>query len=238
MTPTPILGPGFGDYGLMARLGLILDEVRSRGETRLPSEAELCRRLEVDRPRLHRLLQTLSREGSLNQVRSKGWFFSSPKLEIPVARHNSYTANMVDQKKRPRSEVLGIDQEKVGGDWFWVLDFRRYDGDLAFSLARVKLPVALTPGLNLHLGRDVSLYKTLETQYRIRPERQHTWCEAVAADPVVAEALSVPLDSPLLKTTHEAHWAGKPFERTVNFLRADACRVRVDLALVEEETHE
>lgn len=232
---TSTLGPGFGDYGLLARLGLVLDEVRGRGETRLPSEAELCRRLEVDRPRLHRLLQTLSREGVLNQVRSKGWFFSAPKLEIPVARHNSYTANMVEQKKRPRSEVVGMDQEKVGDEWFWVLDFRRYDGELAFSLARVKLPVVLTPGLNLHLGRDISLYKTLETRYGIRPVRQHTWCEAVAADPVVAAALDVPLGSPLLKTTHEANWEGRPFEHTVNFLRADACRVRIDLATVEEE---
>lgn len=230
----PTLGPGFGDYGLYARLALVLEALRHQGETRLPSEAELCRRLEVDRARLHRLLQTLSREGVLKQVRSRGWFCPSPKLEIPVARHNSYTANMVEQKKRPRSEVLGIDQVQEG-EWWWVLDFRRYDGDLAFSLARVKVPVALTPGLNLFLGRDVSLYHTLESQYGIRPERRHTWCEAVAADLVVAEALDVPLGAPLLKTTHEAHWAGRPFEHTVNFLRADACRIRVDLALVEEE---
>ena len=236
MSPPASFGPDFSDYGLLGRLGLVLDEIRSRGETRLPPEAELCRRLEVNRPRLHRLLQTLSREGVLNQVRSKGWFFPSPKLEIPVARHNSYTANMVGQNKRPRSEVLGIDQSQTGDAWFWVLDFRRYDGDLAFSLARVKLPVALTPGLNLHLGPDVSLYQILERHYGIRPERQHTWCEALAAAPVVAAALKVPAGSPLLKTTHEAHWQSQPFEQTVNFLRADACRVRVDLTVVQEET--
>lgn len=169
-------------------------------------------------------------------MRSKGWFFPAPKFDIPVARHNSYTANMVEQKKQPRSEVLGIDQVQTEGRWFWVLDFRRYDGDLAFSLARVRLPQDLTPGLNLHLGRDVSLYQTLEREYGIRPERRHTWCEAVAADPVVAAALEVAVGSPLLKTTHEAWWAGASFENTVNFLRADACRVRVDLAVVEEET--
>jgi len=233
--PTPFGPQRFADYGLLARLGLVLDEVRGRGETRLPPEAELCRRLEVDRPRLHRILLTLSREGVVSQVRSKGWFFPAVKLEIPVARHNSYTANMVDQNKQPRSEVLGIDQVQTGGQWFWVLDFRRFDGPLAFSLSRVRLPLAPTPGLNLHLGPDVSLYLTLEKQYGIRPERRHTWCEAVAADPVVSEALEVAVGSPLLKTTHEAWWAGVPFEHTVNYLRADACRVRVDLA-VEEPT--
>lgn len=236
MTLPPSFGPAFADYGLLGRLSLVLDEIRGRGETRLPPEAELCRRLEVNRARLHRLLQTLSREGVLNQVRSKGWFFPSPKLEIPVARHNSYTANMVELNKRPRSEVLGIDQIQVEGVWHWALDFRRYDGELAFSLARVRLPVALTPGLNLHLGRDVSLYQTLELHYGIRPVRRRTWCEAVAADPVAATALGVPVGSPLLKTTHEAHWQNHPFEDTVNLLRADACRVRVDLAVVQEET--
>jgi|GEM_PF-4669325 DNA-binding GntR family transcriptional regulator len=236
MSPPAAFGPDFGDYGLLGRLGLVLDEIRGCGATRLPPEAELCRRLEVTRSRLHGLLQTLAREGALNQVRGKGWFFPSPKLEIPVARHNSYTANMVEQNKRPRSEVLGIDQVNAEGVWSWVLDFRRYDGDLAFSLARVKVLVALTPGLNLHLGRDVSLYQMLEQRYGIRPGRVRTWCEAVAADPVVAAALEVPVGSPLLKTTHEAHWQGQPFEHTVNFLRADACRVRVDLARVQEET--
>jgi DNA-binding GntR family transcriptional regulator len=58
----------------------------------------------------------------------------------------------------------------------------------------------------------------------------------VAADPEVAEALAVPVGSALLKITHHAVWNGEPFEHTVNFLRADACRVRVDLAVVEEET--
>ena len=231
----------------MARLDLVLDEVRARGEVKLPAEAELCRRLEVDRPRLHRLLLGLSREGVVHQVRSKGWYFPAPKLDIPVARHNSYTANMVQQQKSPRSEVLGIDQTPaddpppqgffpVGGPRLWVLDFRRYDGDLAFSLARVRLPVELTPGLNLHLGRNRSLYQALEREFGVRPERTHTWCEAVAADPLVAEALAVPAGTPLLKTTHQAVWKGRPFEHSVNFLRADACRVRVDLSGVEVET--
>jgi len=236
VTLSPTFGPGFGDYALLGRLGLLLETLKGQGEVRLPPETELCRRLEVDRARLRSLLQTLSREGVLNHVRSKGWYFSTPKLEIPVARHNSYTANMRDQHQRPRSEVLGIDQEGADQGRLWVLDFRRYNGDLAVSLARVKVPVRLTPGLNLHLGRNVSLYQTLEAQYGIRPERRHTWCEAVAADPVVAEALEVPLGSPLLKTTHQADWAGEPFEQTTNFLRADACRIRVDLAVVEEET--
>lgn len=237
MTPSPF-DSRFGDYGLLARLGLVLDGLRDRGESKLPSEAELCRLLEADKASLHRLLQTLSREGVLQQVRTRGWFFPTPKLEIPVARHNSYTANMVEQKKRPRSEVLGMDQLHTETGWVWVLDFRRYHDDLAFSLARVRLPVDLTPGLNLHLGPGVSLYQTLEKQYGIRPERRRTWCEAVAADPGVAQALEVPIGSALLKTTHEADWAGKPFEHTVNFLRGDACRVRVDLALVEEEPHD
>lgn len=244
----PPFGPShFGDYGLLARLGLVIDEVRALGETKLPPEAELCRRLEVDRSRLHRLLQVLSREGLVHQIRSKGWFFPAPKLEIPVARHNSYSANMVDQNKSPRSEVLGIDQTPgddppppgffpPDGPRIWVLDFRRYDGDLAFSLARTRLPVDLTPGLNLHLGRNLSLYQALEREYGIRPQRRHTWCEAVAADPVVADALGVPVGSPLLKTTHRAVWKDRPFEHTVNFLRGDACRVRIDLAAVEVET--
>lgn len=239
MRTHPTLGLGkSADFGLLARLGLILDEVRAQGSDKLPSEAELCRRLEVDRPRLHRLLLTLSRDGVVLQVRSKGWFFPSPKLEIPVARHNSYTATMVRQNRQPRSEVVGIDQEKIEGRWAWVLHFRRYDGGLAFSLARIEVPLDLTPGLNLHLGPNVSLYEVLERHYGIRPERQHTWCEAVAADAVVADALGVPLGSVLLKTTHEAHWQGRPFESTINFLRADACRVRIDLAVTEVVTCE
>lgn len=237
MSTSSSFGPGkFDDFGLIARLNLVLDEVKKTGATRVPSEAELCRRLEVDRPRLHRVLQTLSREGLVYQVRSKGWFFPAPKFDIPVSRYNSYTANMVKRKKRPHSEVVGIDQVQSEGVWSWVLDFRRYDGDLAYSLARIRLPLGLTPGLNMHLGTNVSLYQTLQREYGILPERRHTWCEAVAADPIVAEALSVPVASPLLKITHEAWWAGKPFEHTVNLLRGDTVRIRVDLAAVEEET--
>jgi len=244
--PSPF-SPQFSDYGVLARLGLVLDEVRLQGGTKLPPEAELCRRLEVDRSQLHRLLQTLAREGVLSQVRSKGWFFPTPKFDVPVSRHNSYTANMVERNKSPRSEVLGIDQVAsddpapvgffpLGGPRLWVLDFRRFDGELPFSLARVRIPVDLTPGLNLHVGRNLSLYQALEREYGIRPERRHTWCEAVAADPNVADALGVAVGAPLLQTTHQAVWKGQPFEHTVNFLRADSCRVRIDLAVAEEES--
>ncbi len=99
----------------------------------------------------------------------------------------------------------------------------------------MRLPVDLTPGLNLHVGRNLSLYQALEREYGIRPERRHTWCEAVAADPAVADALGVTVGAPLLKTIHQAVWKEQPFEHTVNFLRADMCRVRVDLATFEEE---
>lgn len=243
MDTSGLIGPKrFSDYGLLARLNLVLDEVRGRGESKLPSESELCRRLEVERPLLHRLLLSLGREGVLTPVRHKGWFLPREKLEIPVARHNSYTANMVEQRRKPRSEVVEVDLrvDSCGGFFapgtrVWTLVFRRYDGALAFSLARVHLPFEATPALNLHLGRDVSLYQTLEREYGIRPQRLCTWCEAVAADPVVAEALGVPVGSPLLKATHQACWEGQPFEHTVNLLRADASRLRIDLAQVEEE---
>jgi GntR family transcriptional regulator len=224
-------------------LGPVVDDLRASGEVRLPSEAELCRRLEVDRPVLHRLLLSLSREGHIYQIRGKGWFLQPDKLEIPVARHNSYTANMVQAHRTPHSEVLGLDQVQAGvGDfwprpeaWLWVLDFRRYDGNLAFSLARVHLPVDQTPGLNRRLGKDVSLYKVLTEAYGILPARQRSWCEAVPADTIVSDALAVPLGAPLLKVTHQATWNGVPFEHTVNYLRADAVRVRIDLASVAEE---
>lgn len=236
----PFGAANFADYGLRARLSLVLEQVREGGSERLPSEAELCRRLEVGRPALHRVLLGLEREGSLHQVRRKGWYFPAPKLEIPVGPHNSYTANMLRQNRRPHSELLGIDQGPAddpepagffprGSGRLWFLDFRRYDGDLPLSLARVRLPVDLTPGLNRHLGADVSLYLVLERDYGIRPVRRSTWCEALAADPETAAALQVTPASPLLKTTHQALWQGRPFEHTVNLLRGDASRVRVDL---------
>jgi len=239
-----IFGPRhFGDYSLMTRLGAVVDDCRAAGQSQLPSESDLCRRLEVDRYQLHRLLQTLSRDGIVYQVRAKGWFLQPDKLDIPVARHNSYTANMVSQNRVPRSEVLGLDQVQAGdGDfwpdpkaWLWVLDFRRYNGPLAFSLARVQLPVSLTPGLNRHLGPNTSLYAVLDAQYKIKPDRQRTWCEAVAADTIVADSLAVPVGGPLLRVTHEALWAGQSFEQTVNYLRADACRMRFDLVDPTEE---
>lgn len=233
----------FSDYALLGRLTPVLEELGLRGETRLPSESELCRRLDVDRYQLHRLLQTLARDGLVYQVRAKGWFLQPDKLDITVSRHNSYTSAMVRQNRVPRSEILGIDQAVVedggfwdtAGTWNWVLDFRRYVGPLAFSLARIQLPVDRTPGLNRHLGNDVSLYRVLQEQYGIRPDRQRTWCEAVPADLIVADALAVPVSSPLLRITHEALWGGRPFEHTVNYLRADACRVRFDLVGPTEE---
>jgi GntR family transcriptional regulator len=233
----------FGDYAVMAQLGTLVDECRLQGEPKLPTESELCRRLSVDRYHLHRLLQTLSRDGLVYQVRGKGWYLQAEKLEIPVARHNSYTANMKQQNRVPRSEILGVDQVCAGegefwslkDPWLWVIDFRRYVGPLAFSLARVSLPVDLTPGLNRHLGPDVSLYTVLQAQYGILPDRRRTWCEAVAADTIVADALAVPLGCPLLRVTHEALWQGQPFEQTVNYLRADAARVRFDLVNPTEE---
>ena len=238
----------FGAHSLseqvqLGRVVSLLDESRTPGRSKLPSESEISRRLDLDRAQVHRLLQVLAREGTVYAVKGHGWYFQQPKLEIPVARHNSYTANMIKLSKVPRSELIGVDQVRAGEsdwwtdpqDWLWELDFRRYDGNLAFSLARIQVPVRVAPGLQRLLSINPSLYGALKEQFGIVPNRRRTWCESVAADDNVGESLGVPVGTPLLRVTHHAEWDGEPIEKTVNYLRGDACRVRFDLADGQEE---
>lgn len=238
----------FSEYPLLTRLSQLIETQRAKGELKLPTETFLCDHFGTDRYRLHQVLQTLSRDGLIYSQKNRGWFIQNKKNEIPVVRYNSYTRNMRDQNKRPRSEVLGIDLIQPTGvllDFFtwmagtkeqlWALDYKRFDQETPFSVSRIFLPASLTPGLNREVKASLSLYGILDAVYGIKPQRQKTSCEAVSCDSVIAQALDITIGTPLLKSTNLAVWKTQPFELAVNYLRSDLCRIVFDLDAVSEE---
>ena len=70
----------------------------------------------------------------------------------------------------PRGDLGSVFASSDSDLRLWAIDIRRYRGDVALSTVRMYLRQDLTPGLNIHLQNNASIYSALASNYGITPD--------------------------------------------------------------------
>ncbi|WP_163509562.1 GntR family transcriptional regulator [Fodinicola acaciae] len=215
--------------------------------SRLPSEAEQCRRFAVSRVTLRQALTELQNRGLVESRAGRGWFVAAPAgapdrtpVTEPPGKLMSFTEMARSKGHVPDSEVLA--QELRPATFEEAERLGLVAGTSLFSLRRLRrlngLPVAvdhsLVPGdlLPDALGTDFST-ASLHDAFRAAaaaPAGADLEIEAIVADAEFAGLLGVEEGFPLLKVRQLIRDAGgRPIERGVIVYRADRYRYRASV---------
>ncbi|MFW6774327.1 GntR family transcriptional regulator [Nocardioides sp. CPCC 205120] len=205
--------------------------------TPAPSERELVQRFGVARMTVRQAMDALVAEGLLERMPGRGTFVAKPRNQ--VGRLLSYTSEMQRRGLLPESQTILARREQAGPGVARALDLT--EGDAVIHWKRLRradgqpmcvedayLNEVLLPGF-LQSGMPTSLYHALSMR-GLRP----SWAEdSVTADVPTAEeaqALEIPLGTPVLRVARRAVAGDKVVEVSRSVYRSDRFTLYVQLS--------
>jgi GntR family transcriptional regulator len=224
---------------------LLRDEIaqgRWPAGSRIPSEPELCRLLDVSRTVVRQALGDLEHERLLRRRKGLGTFVAEPKIrERLVQTLTGFHDDMVDQGRVPRTIVLAqrvmpapaVAAHELGltaGSPVVMIERVRSVDAEPIVLVTTYLPHALVPGLEWVDLTDRSLYQALSDRYGLTLGRGRRTLESVGATVAEAALLGIEPGDPLLflrSTTHLTD--GRAVEYYEAHHRGDRTVLEVDL---------
>ncbi len=224
---------------------LLRDEILSGrwpAGTRIPSEPELCRTLDVSRTVVRHALGDLEHERLLRRRKGLGTFVAEPKIRGRLVQSlTGFHEDMRSQGRSPRTRVL---QQRVmpagrtvaehlqvarGSDVVMIERVRSVDDETIVHVTTY-LPHDLVPGLATVDLVDRSLYATLLARYGLQIDHGRRMLESIAATADVAERLGVEVGEPLLYLRSVTYLAnGRAIEYYEARHRGDRSVLEVDL---------
>jgi len=195
------------------------------------SERDLAKLHQVSLMTARHALATLEREGIVERRRGIGTFVAAPKIHFNKLM--SYTEQMSSRSLTAGSKVLFakvLDNENEASARLSLppttsvikIERLRHAAGEPFALETCYLSSAEFPGLlDAPIGRE-SLFGILERNYKIELGYADEEIDATAADPRIAEVLSIPRRDPLLRIRQVIYSTkGQAIMYVLGFYRSD-----------------
>jgi GntR family transcriptional regulator len=205
-------------------------------ETQLPPEDGLIARFKVSRTTVRKAIQNLVERGLVEIRRGKGTFVTRPKITQELTELTGFVEDMQALGRTPTARLL--DKCVVAADDTVAHHLALAPGTLVVRLQRVRLAdgVAISfdeTYLPRELGERVAendlaaepIFALLEIKYDTPLIEAEYKLEAVAADPVAAQALQVSTGSPIFLIERTSYTAGnRPVDYERLHYRGDLIR--------------
>jgi GntR family transcriptional regulator len=210
-----------------------------RAGERLPPERELAESVGVSRMTMRQALNSLAARGLVERGVGRGTFVARAKLDHDLRRVAGFSELMLRQGVEPGAKVVSAVECEAPAPVAAVLGVAR--GAATYRIQRVRygarvplaledswIPKALFPGL-IDLGLTGSLYDLMRDLYSLGPVRAVERLEPVLARAHEAEALDVPVGSPLMLVERTAYAAdGTAVEFAHDRHRGDRARFTIE----------
>jgi GntR family phosphonate transport system transcriptional regulator len=181
------------------------------GGDRLPTEAQLSQRFEVNRHTVRRALEELSRNGLIRIEQGRGSFVAEDVLDYAVAPRTRFSEWIRRHNKEPSGQILEL--REIAADAAVAAGLGVRPGARVVRLERLGLadgrpvslgthnfPAARFPGLLAALRQTTTITEALLQQGVSDYRRQVTRVTARLPQPQEAELLHTPRNRPLLVT--------------------------------------
>jgi GntR family transcriptional regulator len=208
----------------------------------IPSEPKLAENYGVSRLTARNAVTELVNEGYLQRLHGQGTFVTKPRFEESAARFSGFHDTMVRKGYTVFSRVLAAEeveadqllQEKLKvpeGTAIYRIKRIRYAGKEPLGLQDVYLVASRCEGvLKIDLTSD-SIYRFLVEEKLLNLRKAKEKLEATVAESDVAEALGIPVGSPVLYTHRITLITGDiPVEFSTSWYRGDSYVFEVEIS--------
>lgn len=196
-------------YQLAEHLRAQIESGELKPGDQVAPEREMSEQAGISRMTVRQAIAYLVQQGVLLAQVGRGTFVAEPKLSFDAAHVLGFSERLMLHGMQIRSQVLEQTvliappsvaarlQLKSHAKVIKVVRLRLHQA-LPLALETVYLPVALCPNLEKQDLQKQSLYKVLETKYRLRFEGVEQSVEAVIANDYEAELFGVQTCTPLI----------------------------------------
>ncbi|BCN32249.1 GntR family transcriptional regulator [Anaeromicropila herbilytica] len=177
----------------------------------IPSETELMNQYEVSRVTARRALDELYRDGYIEKIQGKRAYVKEMLNKDGFTLVQSYTDEIVKKHMIPSRRILECVVRKAFPEETAYLSIQ--EGDYVFSLIRIYyangdplcythsvLPYDYFNDIENHNFLNSSLYHIIENEYLVKIKSSKLSLKAVATPRIIANYLSVDIDTPILFT--------------------------------------
>ena len=207
---------------------------------KLPTEAELARRFDVNRHTVRRALATLAEAGRIHVRRGAGAFVTQTRLDYAIGPRTRFSQNLTDAGHIPgrtllRIETLAADAAErrclglARGQRVHVTESISEADGVPVTYSRMAFPAARLPGLLAALAEAPSITAAL-AQCGVA-DYQRLWTRLTAERPgaMIARHLRMAETSPVLKSESlDVDAAGDPVEYGVAWFCSERVQLVVD----------
>lgn len=212
----------------------ILDKINSgiyEADTALPSEAELSAMYNCSRVTVRQALGNLAYKGFIKKIQGSGAYVNRPKLIQRNPFIKSFSEDMEEQGKKPRTTVnafsvipagkqvaslLGIEDT----DPIYYIERTRFADDDALMYERTYMAVALHPDISMKILQG-SKHRYAE-EHGLNIEYASQNITPIFAPDYIAEALKISTKQPILKVANTTYIKdGRVFDHTELFLHPE-----------------
>jgi GntR family transcriptional regulator len=208
----------------------------------LPPEDELIAEFGVSRTTIRTAIQNLARRGLVEIRRGKGTFVTTPKITQELTMLTGFVEDMEALGRKASARLL--DHAEVPAPEAAATALRLDPGSLVMRIRRVRLadakPISFDETyLPLELGRKVvgndlssqPIFTLLEQKYDTPLIEAEYRLEAVAAEPMVAQALGIAAGNPIFLIERTSYSTGhRPVDHEKLYYNGDQIRFTTRLA--------
>ena len=207
---------------------------------RILTEREYCEKYNLSRSTVRQAIAYLEKKGYIYKVQGCGTFVSSRVMKQKLLKFYSFTEEAKKQGKTPSSKILSFKEKKADEKICKELNINR--DDKVYELQRLRLAddeVVMyektyllekkMQGLSKNILLENPLYDILQNRYNISFTKATERFSVLLADEKIAEILTIPQGSPIIRLQRWTYAGMEIIEYTVSLVRGDRFEFEVEL---------
>ena len=222
---------------------IIINDIKEKNlqeNDRILTEREYCEKYNLSRSTVRQAIAYLEKKGYIYKVQGCGTFVSSRVMKQKLLKFYSFTEEAKKQGKTPSSKILSFKEKKADEKICKELNINR--DDKVYELQRLRLAddeVVMyektyllekkMQGLSKNILLENPLYDILQNRYNISFTKATERFSVLLADENIAEILTIPQGSPIIRLQRWTYAGMEIIEYTVSLVRGDRFEFEVEL---------
>ena len=222
---------------------IIINDIKEKNlqeNDRILTEREYCEKYNLSRSTVRQAIAYLEKKGYIYKVQGCGTFVSSRVMKQKLLKFYSFTEEAKKQGKTPSSKILSFKEKKADEKICKELNINR--DDKVYELQRLRLAddeVVMyektyllekkMQGLSKNILLEKPLYDILQNRYNISFTKATERFSVLLADENIAEILTIPQGSPIIRLQRWTYAGMEIIEYTVSLVRGDRFEFEVEL---------